>query len=69
MDGFFEMGGYAIYVWSSYGITALVLAALAFLSLRANASAKAEVERIRPKRTKRSKREHPAPATELPETP
>ncbi len=69
MDGFFEMGGYALYVWSSYGITAMVLALLAALSLRANAAAKAEVERLKPKRPKRSKQGHSAPATEIPETP
>jgi heme exporter protein D len=27
MSEFFEMGGYAVYVWSSYGITLIVLLA------------------------------------------
>jgi heme exporter protein D len=31
---FLEMGGYAAYVWPAFGITAAVLAALAFASLR-----------------------------------
>ena len=26
MSGFFEMGGYAFYVWMSYGLTAIALA-------------------------------------------
>lgn len=34
MAGFFEMGGYAPYVWGSYGLTVLVLAALIYLSIR-----------------------------------
>ena len=27
MDGFFEMGGYAFYVWTSFAIVAIVLVA------------------------------------------
>ncbi|WP_252181244.1 heme exporter protein CcmD [Azospirillum sp. B4] len=33
MDGFLSMGGYAAYVWSSYGAAALVLVGLLVLSL------------------------------------
>jgi heme exporter protein D len=29
---FFEMGGYALYVWSAYGVSAVVLAALVLAS-------------------------------------
>ena len=35
MAAFFAMGGYAGYVWPAYGITALVLAALALASVAA----------------------------------
>ena len=35
MAAFFAMGGYAGYVWPAYGITALVLAALALASIAA----------------------------------
>jgi heme exporter protein D len=31
---FFDMGGYAVYVWGSYGISALVLAANVWAALR-----------------------------------
>lgn len=31
---FVEMGGYGVYVWPAFGVTALVLAALAVASLR-----------------------------------
>jgi len=66
MDGYFEMGGYAFYVWTSYGVTALVLIALAVFSLRANAAAKAEVERLKPKRQKRPSRVTEAAPQEAP---
>lgn len=33
---FFAMGGYAVYIWPSYGLTALVLVALLGLTLRKN---------------------------------
>ena len=31
---FFEMGGYALYVWSAFGAAALILFFLLFVSLR-----------------------------------
>lgn len=34
MAEFLNMGGYAFYVWSCYGIAALVIVALAWQSLR-----------------------------------
>ncbi|MDX5364938.1 MAG: heme exporter protein CcmD [Alphaproteobacteria bacterium] len=34
MAEFFHMGGYAFYVWSCYGIAALVISGLAWQSLR-----------------------------------
>lgn len=41
MTEFLAMGGYAAFVWPSYGLTALVLAALAWRSWRARAAAAA----------------------------
>ncbi len=35
MAGFFQMGGYAIYVWSSYGLALLILVGLLIASLSA----------------------------------
>jgi heme exporter protein CcmD len=40
MTQFFAMGGYAAYVWSAYGVTALGLGAAVALSLRAYFRAK-----------------------------
>lgn len=34
MSEFFAMGGYALYVWGSYGVATIVLAGLLLLSLR-----------------------------------
>jgi heme exporter protein D len=34
MQAFFDMGGYGVFIWPAYGLTALVLAALAGASLR-----------------------------------
>lgn len=35
MQAFFDMGGYGAFVWPAYGLTALILAGLAAMSLRA----------------------------------
>ena len=40
MSEFFAMGGYALYVWGSYGVTVLLLAAEIFLLLRRSREAK-----------------------------
>lgn len=42
MSEFLHMGGYAIYVWSSYGLTTIVLLGLLVLSLRQRKRALAE---------------------------
>jgi heme exporter protein D len=34
MSEFFAMGGYALYVWGSYGVTAVLLGIEIFLLLR-----------------------------------
>lgn len=39
MSEFFAMGGYAAYVWSAYGITAIVLVLNAVVPLRAERAA------------------------------
>jgi heme exporter protein D len=43
MSAFFDMGGYAAFVWPSYGLAAVVLAVLAWTSWRARAAAAAEL--------------------------
>ena len=40
MSEFFAMGGYALYVWGSYGVTVLLLAIEIFLLLRRSREAK-----------------------------
>ena len=37
-SAFLDMGGYAFYVWLSYGFTALILAGLIFNSLRSKST-------------------------------
>ncbi len=34
MGSYFEMGGYAAYVWGAYGLTAVVVVGLLVLSIR-----------------------------------
>ena len=43
MAEFFEMGGYAQYVWPAYGIAALIMGALAVMIFRRNERARAEL--------------------------
>lgn len=44
MSEFFAMGGYAVYVWSAYGVTAIVLIGLAAASVTAAQRARRELE-------------------------
>lgn len=46
MSHFFNMGGYAVYVWPSYFLTALVLAGLAYESWRGYRTARQDVSRL-----------------------
>jgi len=46
MAGFFAMGGYAVYVWPAYIISALVLAAAIVVSLQSHARAKKSVREL-----------------------
>jgi len=43
----FDMGGYAAYVWPSYGFAAFVLIALTVAAWRTTRAREAEVERLR----------------------
>jgi heme exporter protein CcmD len=43
MSEFFAMGGYALYVWSCYGASALVLGLLVYFSLSAHSRARVEM--------------------------
>lgn len=43
MSEFFAMGGYAAFVWPSYGLALATLAALAAVSWRARTRARAEL--------------------------
>ena len=65
MADFFAMGGYAAYVWPSYGLTAVVMLGLLILSLRElkdNEATLKALETLRPNR--RAKRDKAAAATE-----
>lgn len=42
---FFHMGGYALYVWTSWGLTAAVLLLLFIQAKRANTKIKAQIRR------------------------
>lgn len=44
-DSFFAMGGYAFYVWTSYGLMALVLVVNLILPFRRKATLTAELTR------------------------
>ncbi|MEQ8587832.1 MAG: heme exporter protein CcmD [Thalassobaculaceae bacterium] len=44
---YFSMGGYAAYVWPSYGVAAIILIGLLISSWTAARSREAEVERLR----------------------
>jgi heme exporter protein D len=45
-SGFLGMGGYAFYVWTSYGLSAAVLIALLGASVRELRRARQELERV-----------------------
>lgn len=44
---FFEMGGYGVFVWPSYGLTAFVLVALLVASARARRDSERTLARLR----------------------
>lgn len=47
---FFRMGGYAQFVWPAYGVTALVMAALAWRSWRALRGNEAKLDELQGER-------------------
>lgn len=46
MSEFFDMGGYAAFVWPAYGLTALIMVVVAIISIRAARSTNAAFERL-----------------------
>ena len=52
MAEFLDMGGYAAFVWTAYGVSAGALVLLAVSSLRAGKKARERVEKLRPRRRK-----------------
>ncbi|MEM9096026.1 MAG: heme exporter protein CcmD [Pseudomonadota bacterium] len=55
MAEYFALEGYGIYVWPSYGATALVLAGLIIWALRRNASVRAELVELEARNARRRK--------------
>ena len=52
MADFFHMGGYAIFVWTAYGLAAGALILLAVTSIRGARKTRERVEALRPRRRK-----------------
>ena len=46
MSEFLQMGGYAAYVWTAYGITLVVIVANAWLAVRGHARSLARVKQM-----------------------
>jgi heme exporter protein D len=53
---YFAMGGYAVYVWPSYALFAVVIVGLVVLSLRGMRRREAELDRLRSGRRERNGR-------------
>ncbi len=47
---FYEMGGWAAYVWPAYGVAALALGAIAWRIVRRNAETRRQLERAEARR-------------------
>lgn len=57
MNEFFHMGGYAVYVWSAYGMTALLLLGLivwTFITLKQCDQELVNLESLSPRRRRRN---------------
>ncbi len=52
---FLEMGGYAAFVWPALGLTAIVLVALVWISLRQVNAAEAELAKLDALRPRRAR--------------
>ena len=50
---FFDMGGYAVFVWPAYGIAAVILILLALLSWRALVAERRTLEKLEAKHGRR----------------
>lgn len=67
MTDYFAMGGYAAYVWPSYGLTAVVMIGLLVMSLRElkdNEATLKALENLRPGRRARRERATAADVTQ-----
>lgn len=64
MASYFEMGGYAAFVWPSYALTALVLLGILATSLRSMRSREAQLKVLQQSRPHRGRAARPAPAEE-----
>lgn len=67
MTDYFAMGGYAAYVWPSYGLTAVVMIGLLIMSLRElkdNEATLKALENLRPGRRARRERATAADAAQ-----
>lgn len=62
MTDFFEMGGYAGYVWSSYGLTAIALLVLLMVSLRSLKKSRVDLAHLETLLKSRRPRRKKAPA-------
>lgn len=64
LSSFLRMGGYAFYVWTSYGVTAAILIGLlaaTLRSVRGNERTAAILERDLPRRRRRRPENEPTP--------
>ena len=52
LQAFFEMGGYAVYVWSAYALALIGLGGLVIQSRRSQTKAQAELDLLRPPKEK-----------------
>ena len=71
MNEFLNMGGYAVYVWSAYGVTAVVLVGLllwTLASLRRVRAELAQLEALAPRRRRRAAAVSPDAMPDTPET-
>lgn len=62
MAEFFAMGGYAAYIWPSYGLAAAVMVALLLVTLRELRDNEATLKALEGLRPARRRNSRPAPA-------
>ncbi|MBF0326675.1 MAG: heme exporter protein CcmD [Alphaproteobacteria bacterium] len=69
LSSFFAMGGYAGYVWPSYGLAVVLMVAVLVASARGVKNAERELEQMQSLRPGRRRRaQQAASVTEVPET-